>query len=344
MDSRDISVVLQGALIPSEYAFYKDNIAKIRAVLPNSKIILSTWEGTFISSELDVDLVVFSKDPGGLIGIKRCDINKANNINRQIITTYSGLEKVKTEYVLKIRTDCYLEHSNFTEYFIRFSKSKDYIISTSFFTIDPTMYEHMPYHISDWFQFGKTNILLQYWDVPLMTEEDSSWYLSHKYASNSGFFDKEFISKFAVEQYIAINYAKKLGYEIPEFHNDNRKIVLESYYKFLSERIIILDLCQAGLVFPKYLWVYSSVFFSMSCITFTDWYGNYINNMGISVGKDDPVFSSYLKRKKKKYILRILINLIEPVSSYWYPSRLRGVLFKLAKRLSKVLKVFKNKV
>ena len=337
MNKKDISIVLQGSFESDnqdQYQFYQENIRLLRELFPDATIILSTWEGTLICPELDIDLVVYNKDPGGLIGIKKCDINKANNINRQIVSTYQGLKHVTTFYAIKLRTDCYLEHSGFIKYFLEFSRDQDRILSTSFFTIDPTMYEHMPYHISDWFQFGKTESLIKYWDVPLMTKAESEWYLHNKYAQKSGYFDREFISKFAVEQYLAINYAKKLGYLVPEYHNDDEKIILNSYYEFLAKEIVIIDPSQAGLKFPKYSWVYTSVLFSMSCINFLDWYKNYtdINK----VDKDDVIYSHCLARKRKKLLLRKVITLIEPISNYWYPSLLRKAMFNIAKKIVKI--------
>ncbi|MGX3067245.1 WavE lipopolysaccharide synthesis family protein [Ursidibacter arcticus] len=337
MDLRDITIVFQGAFnahLGEDRFNFKENLRLIRKILPGVKVILSTWENTYVPENLNIDKIVFNKDPGGLAGIKHKEIDKANNINRQIITTFNGLKEVKTTYAVKLRTDCRLEHAGFIDYFKKFNKDSC-ILSTCFFTIDPTMYEHMPFHISDWFQFGKTEDLLSYWNVPLMEKEFATWYQSNPYSENSGYFDKEFLAKFAVEQYIASNYANQFGYETPKYHNDNRKEVLESHNKFLAEKIIILDPWQIGLYFPKYHWAYDSKFSSMNCIMFLDWYKNYIEYNKL-IG-DSGLLAAANSRAAKKEKLRKLINFVEPYSGFWYQSKLRRFVIKLAVKFTKFL-------
>lgn len=339
MDLREITIVFQGAFnayLGEDRFNFKENLKVIRRILPGVKIILSTWEGTYVPDNLKLDKVIFSKDPGGLNGIKRKEIDKANNINRQIVSTYNGLLAVETKYTVKLRTDCYLEHAGFIDYFKKFNKGNDSFIASCFFTIDPNIYEHMPFHISDWFQFGKTETLLEYWSVPLMTKEDAAWYLSNSYAEHSGYFDKEFVAKFAVEQYLAMNYAKRFGYDTPHYHNDNREELLKSHNKFLAEKVIVLDPWQIGLSFPKYRWAYSSKFSSMNCIMFLDWYKNYVEHYNIKT-PDNALLSVANRRAEKKAKLRKLINFVEPISDYWYPSNLRKFLIKLVMKLTKIL-------
>lgn len=338
MNLQDITIVFQGAFsahLGEDRFNFKEHLKHIRNILPGVKIFLSTWEGTYVPDKLRFDKVIFSKDPGGLAGIKHKEIDKANNINRQIITTLNGLKEVETTYAVKLRTDCFLEHADFIDYFKKFNKNDDRILSACFFTIDPYMYEHMPFHISDWFQFGRTENLLDYWNPPLMSKDDAMWYKENPYSENSGYFDKEFLAKFAVEQYIASNYAQKFGYETPRFHNDNRDEVLKSHNKFLAEKVIILDPWQIGLNFPKYNWAFGSKFASMNCIMFLDWYKNYVEYYKI-IG-DNGLLEAATIRSNKKDKLRKLINFIEPYSEYWYPSKLRKFIIKLVMKFTKFL-------
>lgn len=332
--SSDITILFQGPIDLSDtikLGKFKSTLDKIRNALLGCKIVLSTWENTYIPKEIYLDKVVYNKDPGGLIGIKRSEINKPNNINRQIVSTYNGLMSINTIYTVKLRTDCQLDNFGFIDYFTRYYNDNR-IVVCSFFTIDPTIYEHMPFHVSDWFQFGKTSILRRYWDVDIMRSSDAAWYLDHKYSRGSGYYDKQFISKWAVEQYLAINYAKKLGgYVLPEFHNDCRKDVMQSHFEFFAKNLIVLEPHQIGLVFPKYQAVNNAIFSSISCILFLDWYNIYISFYGLNV-KDD-MRSQVNKRALIKRIVRIVTYIINPISDFWYPSTIRKVLIMVLKKI-----------
>ena len=60
IDSKDISVVIQGAIDPIET---KKCISSIKQYLPGAEIILSTWENSNLEG-LEYDHLVLSKDPG----------------------------------------------------------------------------------------------------------------------------------------------------------------------------------------------------------------------------------------------------------------------------------------
>ncbi|STO93159.1 WavE lipopolysaccharide synthesis [Haemophilus pittmaniae] len=273
MNINDITVVFQGAFnayIGEDKLDFKENLNNIRRILPGVKIILSTWEYSYVPDSFKFDKIIYNKDPGGLNGIKRREIDKANNINRQIISTYNGLNEVDTAYAIKLRTDCSLEHAGFIDYFKRFNRNTDRFVASCFFTIDPEIYEHMPFHISDWFQFGKT------------------------------------------------------------------EKILESHRRFLAEKVIILEPWQIGLNFPKYHWTYGSKFASMNCIMFLDWYKNYIKYERVEQ-PDLGLLDAANKRASKKNKLKIMIDLVEPISNYWYPSRLRRFVIEVITRFTKFL-------
>ena len=116
IQSSDISVVVQGA-VDRELA--PKCLTSIRKYLPKAEIILSTWEGTDVSG-LDYDMVLFNKDPGA-VDLLWFDGRK-NNGNRQLYSTQEGIKKTSRKYILKIRTDLFLENANFLEYWDKFSK------------------------------------------------------------------------------------------------------------------------------------------------------------------------------------------------------------------------------
>lgn len=345
MDSSLITVLFQGNVTSyqgSQIDSFIQNVNRTRFVLPQAEFILSTWDGITLPRFLDIDRIVYSKDPGGLPGIK-LDDNKANNINRQIVTTANGLTAVKTPYVLKLRTDCFLDHAGFIEIYEKFVKminKRQYspIVACSFFTIDPKVYEHMPFHISDWVQFGRTETIQKYWDVPLMTLEDATYYERNNHRKFSGYFDKKFRTRLAVEQHVATHYASKLGYQVPKFHNDTSSGVMEDHYRFLAEQLIVLDPWQLGLDFPKYYWAYNSRFAAMNCIMYADWYANFAKNWSLAADKvDTGLLELAVARSKSKLVTKVAATAISPVGEYWYSPRNKRLSAQISKRFRDIL-------
>ena len=116
IESKDISIVVQGAI---DIELTTLCLKSIRKILPNSQIILSTWQGSNIN-DLDYDVLIENKDPGCTVCSKQ---NGKNNINRQIVSTISALKAVKTKYVLKLRSDMILTNLNFIKAFIKFNRA-----------------------------------------------------------------------------------------------------------------------------------------------------------------------------------------------------------------------------
>ena len=146
------------------------------------------------------------------------------------------------------------------------------IAVTSFFTIDPSVYEHMAYHISDWVQFGRRKTLQEYWSVKPMRKKNATYFENHDQNDVAVFSDNQFRTRLAVEQHIAIKYAKARGYPVPSQYNDIDEGILQGHQRFLAEHFIVLDLEQFGLSFPKYDWVKNDDFMALNCINHEDWY------------------------------------------------------------------------
>ena len=86
IQSSEISVVVQGAIDQNNTPLC---ITSIRKYLPKAEIILSTWEGSD-TENLDYDILVLNKDPGGYRDI--CT-KFVNNLNRQLVSTSNGIKK-----------------------------------------------------------------------------------------------------------------------------------------------------------------------------------------------------------------------------------------------------------
>jgi hypothetical protein len=302
----DVTVLFQGPVVPGPEGTAR-HIRRTKQALPSARYVLSTWERSDCR-DIDVDWIVLSEDPGGLPGIKRRDgLHELNNVNRQLRSTARGLAVVDTPYAIKVRSDCALEQPGILREFDRWCEGSptDRILVSSIFTVDPHMFEQMPYHVSDWVQFGATSVLQRYWSAPFMEERDATHYERHPYAPHSTFMDRRFRCRLAVEQYVACRFAERLGYTIPRFHNDIEPAVLAGHRRFLVERTAIVNPWQIGLYFPKYAWAYHSAFQSLNCLLFEDWYQLCVEQGGMP-SDVAPTERGMRSRRQRKRLARLL--------------------------------------
>jgi hypothetical protein len=301
----DITVVFQGR-VTRDGPPTAELIRRTRRTLPRSRVLVSTWRGADLSG-LEVDRVVLSNDPGGLPGIKcRDGAGEPNNINRQLRSTQRGLEVVETRYAIKIRTDCAVEDAAFLKLYelVQAVSPEPRLLTSSLFTIDPQMFEQMPYHVSDWFQFGETTVLRRYWSAPFMSVEDATFYDRHAHAGHSTFMDRRFRTRLAVEQYLAVHFAAGLGYPVPHYHNDLSGDVLTGHRRFLARHVVLVDPWEIRLQFPKYEWAYRSSFQRLNCLLFTDWHRLYLDDGGMPF--TTPPTHVFLARQAQKQAARLL--------------------------------------
>ncbi len=163
IESKNISVIVQG---PIHKTFTKKVLQNIRKNLPDSEIILSTWENSSTFG-LDYNILVINKDPGAEC-IKYTNNVQYNNINRMILSTNEGLKKATRKYTLKIRTDICIDNLKFLDMFELFPNRipkyqlfEHRIIASTLFSKIGVNNRHdsrvdIAFHISDWWFFGLT--------------------------------------------------------------------------------------------------------------------------------------------------------------------------------------------
>ena len=204
----DISFVIQGPILSET----NENLNIIRKNFPNSTIILSTWETDFYNK---IDLsnyneVVLNKDPG----FKPFPIG---NLNRQIISTINGIARVKTKYVVKLRTDTIIYNSSFLNYYknniSKYNVFENSILILSIYAKDPSKWQVL-FHISDMFFFGLTNDLRNLFKIPLANDEflTPEQYIFTRYlkminrASISNMYELTFLKILKSELYISNSF------------------------------------------------------------------------------------------------------------------------------------------
>lgn len=254
----------------------RENIARARECFPAAPIVVGSSDERMREAFSPTDDVILAMvpDPGPLPAYMGGKHAPLNNVNRQIISSRAGLAFAATPYAVKIRTDCTLDSRAFVDIYQRLMVCDAVaapLLASSVYTLHPDGIEGFPFHVSDWFLFGPSEALRAYYDVPLMTRQDASWYERFPRERGSHYFARQYRSRFSPEQYLAVQNARKDGYIVPRFLDDARAEVLESYRAYLASRFIVCDLSQFGLVFEKYRRVSQSHYQFFNCVWGSDW-------------------------------------------------------------------------
>jgi hypothetical protein len=104
IDSKDISIVVQGPVIgkesdPSSFQLTKICVESLRQLFPKSEIILSTWSE--ISQHwIKYDKLIINEEPPEIERITTTKTDVNYNGNRLICTTANGIRASTRDYVL----------------------------------------------------------------------------------------------------------------------------------------------------------------------------------------------------------------------------------------------------
>ena len=264
--SKDISVIVQGAINKTET---KKCLKSIRQFLPEAEIILSTWEGSDVSSLKGLyDILILNKDPGATLLEETKTKKVYNNLNRQLVSTKAGLKKSSRRYAMKLRSDLILTSDKFLEYFDKFeARSEDYnlfkhkILTSTLFSrcyIKPSKLSKrvfIPFHISDWWLFGLREDLETYFlATELVKEPEFTKYFSLEENKTKLTPYSKVKFKFAPEQYFGYScFARNFDDIYMEDASDYSEELMEKYRKCLLNNFIILDFKHSGIYLNKYL-------------------------------------------------------------------------------------------
>lgn len=317
--SKDISVVIQGAINPTET---KKCISSIRHKLPQAEIILSTWEGSNLEG-LEYDKLILNKDPGAIPITKKI----MNNMNRQLLSTQNGLKVAERKYVLKLRSDLILANTNFLKYFNKFlARTDDYklferkILTCTLLTRHKIKHEKgfidIPFHVSDWWFFGlRTDINTLFKDTPLVEEPYFTKYFEqdeHKNKFNP-FLGARF--QFAPEQYFVYKCFERNFKDIHmEDASDWNENTIEQSKKVIINNFIVLEHKQSGIFLNKYaysknelfsgeqyLGLYGFDFYQKEYQKYCD--SNYVIKKKLNVYKNEEFYIDYFRLNKHIYKL-----------------------------------------
>lgn len=255
VDSRDISVVIQGPLYRTLAPTRGIDacISAVRRYLPHAEIIVSTWAFEDLDG-INADVVVTAADPGTLL-----DFNgNRHNTNRQLVSTLTGIQAASRPHVLKLRTDHILTGSDIAvmgRYDARVPLSArllhEPITVTTLFIRNP---EKVPllFHLSDLVQFGTREDMLWFWDQELRLQEEV--FATTPYKNPIGNFVGYSAMRMTPEQCLMLGFMRKKGYDITlQTPGDISPELVELSERLLSENFTVLDWESSEVDFPERL-------------------------------------------------------------------------------------------
>ena len=259
ISSGQISVVVQGPVMGRPHEAPDKRLtfaclASVRQRLPRAEIVLSTWKGSDISN-LDFDVLVESEDPGALLFVGNTGLR--NNVNRQIISSKSGLGVATRPYALKLRSDMIVRSTGFLDFFDRFrirshwSVLKSKVIASTIYSRIPGLVGQWPYHPGDWYFFGLKDDVRDIWEIPSAPEPETTlWFVNRPRPPND--FDPKFMNRYTPEQYVWLTFLRKHMTVRCDYQWDLDDETVVGTEKSLASNLVLVSPRQAGLSFEKY--------------------------------------------------------------------------------------------
>ncbi|MDR2338111.1 MAG: hypothetical protein LBE20_05640 [Deltaproteobacteria bacterium] len=295
LHSANMSFVMQGKLTQQT----NECIYSIRQYFPQAEIILSTYKNINCDG-LDYDKLVQIEDDVVALPYHNGKDGKIHNVNRQIATTKAGLQVVTRKYAFKLRSDFIMTGSTFLQYFDKFSKyDENYrvfchkILCPTLFCRNPRI---LPFHPSDIALFGKTDDLINLFDLPYMPREEFGYWKN----------GENLHCRYVPEQYIWVNCLRKNGKQIDfDARQKVTKAIITETEKFFVSNFIFLSFEQFNLLAPE---KFRTLEFYLktsphTCITHIEWqklYQRYLDNMLVVPAKDKQRrrFNKFNRKRK----------------------------------------------
>ncbi len=272
-----ISIVVQGDIRANTH----QSVAALRRQLPRAEIVLSTFKNQMAHLEtsglsLLVDKLCVSDDPGAMPPTVNSPTAPPNNINRMLVSTQAGLKQATRPYALKLRSDAECDAGLIVSAWEKGLGADDPAYTrklgfASHFTRHPHGINGYTFHPSDWLTFGRTKQVQAYWDAPLFTEQQATWFDGQPRPEGLTVTTRRFRSQFTQEQWLCVSYARRIGYATPAMAHDRRTEVVCAYERFLVQECVVLGVEDIGLMVPKQAWARKSCFQDLDCVSYSDW-------------------------------------------------------------------------
>ena len=203
-----IGILVQGPIIKKTTRL---NLRLLKHHYPNNYIVFSTWSNQDLRELSDLEDGFFH-----IILNDKPEYCGVSNINMQIASTKTGLNylaALNCTHVLKTRSDIILTNSYALRYFMhQFSQtSEPRLVFSSF-----NSFLNRPYSVTDQVMFSTTKLLMQFWDLDLVSEDEQIY---------------------LVEEFLFTRFLAKQGFE-PKYTIDSYLSALKEYANFVDHELI----------------------------------------------------------------------------------------------------------
>lgn len=300
INSSEISFCIQGPIV----ATTNDAIKKIKELFPESTVIVSTVADINFPV-CGADKVIVSEDPGNFKIAQSLPI--FNNVNRQIVSTLSGINHVKTRFCFKLRADFFITGRDFLNYVDRFEDCEpeykvfhNKVLACCYYTRNSHS-SSLPFHVSDFAFFGLTEDVRKIFDIPLMPVNEVVW-------GSSGY------NRYYPEQYLFINLLRKNGHIINcDFRDDYTIENATATERYIASNFVLLDYKRFNLMNTKKTFSITNAPLGFaSCYTHGEWqqlYRKYLKSDIIipEIDYDREFITKSVKKfeKKQRYFMFI---------------------------------------
>lgn len=258
----DITFICSGKIFAGKKFNTLASIKSVKKYFPESKIILSTWEGENIEPfEKFCDLIILNPcmEMKYHTCLESCSwYPKLNSYDLQQKSVNAALRQCKTKYAVRFRTDFVLKNDNFLKKYIEFENIFDrFVPEYKIFqnkvlihqtgTISPyTKDVPMLHHPSELFHFGLTEDLLKIWTGKNMPEKIADYFHDKNHnESNPCLFNH----RYTPEQYIWLKMLDDsgVGYEKPDYYLSFSEKMKQEQDRLFISNFIILDAQGLGI-------------------------------------------------------------------------------------------------
>ena len=203
------------------------------------------------------DQVVLS--PGDLPLPPFKDDSGANNFNLQLAAAKAGLAQARSEYVLRVRSDLIFPDRRFLDQYFQdrdlprgpSAVFDERILISSLFTLNPFTIERMPFHFSDWFNFGRLNDVQRLWSGHPISLRDAIYYRGMEYSNGSNKRERQFYSRLGVEQHLHFGFFRTVFPKIQLATHNDRSSAAASM-SILADNFCLCDATASGMYLEKY--------------------------------------------------------------------------------------------
>lgn len=340
---KNISIVFTGPRYSEFHISY--SVCAIREIFPDCEIILSTNDKLFSADSTITtlfDKIILCENKDELPSLKFSNeknntVTINNNINKQVACCHAGVSAASAELVLRLRTDQLITSANILKLWENIKdlpKAKNNkqgrIITSSIFSINPRYSERMPFHISDMLQFGYKMDVLDYFTVPTFPFEYAVWYETNTHDLKSNENEKSFRAKYAVEQWLALNYIYGNEQNFPiKYHNDCNKELIELFEETYIDYFIVAHPEDISLRASKFLDARS--YYNTQCYSTHECLRLLIDKYKLS----DALLKVYTKKGINKKAFKLLMPVI-------YFSPVQALIRNMPEQLKKRIKYIIN--